>query len=193
MPFYVLSFLRHACGLPISLSDPCHSHLTSISLRCFWCQHCSWLYVFCILQHSFSINSRPWICSAQNSHEDSCLCWCWNWHIYHLRSHCVQNRIMSLAHSSFVKVTGSPLVICMVSVSPTKHHAALLTVWKSGVLHKWETCLQNMVNLHVFVAVIEWVVGHSSCKLFSLSQRRALMVLLCYYLFFSYFIVSVKP
>lgn len=65
----------------------------------FWCQALCVLY---ILQHSFSINSRPWICGAQTSHEDSRLCGCW--HIYRQQSRCVQSRIVSHAHSGLVKL-----------------------------------------------------------------------------------------
>ena len=64
----------------------------------FWCQALCVLY---ILQHSLSINSRPWICGAQTSHEDSCPRRCR--HIYRQRSYCVQSRIVSRAHSGLVK------------------------------------------------------------------------------------------
>lgn len=42
---------------------------------------CSWLCVFCISLHSFSINSTLGVCSSRNSHEGSCLCRCWDRHM----------------------------------------------------------------------------------------------------------------
>lgn len=80
VPLYALSCYLHTCGLPVGLSDPCPvSSEPSLSgvfgvgpaVGCVCFVHCS--------IHS-PLNSRPWLCGAQNSHEDSCLCRCWNWH-----------------------------------------------------------------------------------------------------------------
>lgn len=118
VPFHVLSRCSRACGLPISLSDPRRSHLTSLfeafsvsGLRLCGCM--------CFIYRSIHslLKSRHRICGAQSSRGDSCLCRCWNRHVYRQRSHGVQSRIMSRAHSGLVKVTGSPLAICMVPVS----------------------------------------------------------------------------
>lgn len=89
--------------------------------------------VYCAIHSLLTVDP-----DAQHSHENSCLCTSMYWRVYRQRLHCVQSRITSLAHSGLIKQEQDLLLLSVWFLWVTP---ALFTVWRKGVLHKWETRL----------------------------------------------------
>lgn len=153
---------------------------TFLSLRCGCAGSAA---VFCILQHSFSIKSRPWIWGL---HEDSCFDRCWNLHINQQWSRCSKSHRGS-GSSGSVNLQQDLLFAIRAPL-------ALLTVWRSAVLHNWETSLRNVANAHLTVMMIKgWIMGHGSCKSLILAKQNAngvslliFIVLAFHFIFFTH-------